>query len=227
MAIWKKGPDKGGKAAEGDKRLRKQGIKTNPHIFKSLETHPSTPHQRKSLFCNIAIYMDSIALRHVIYIKWKFVFCAVIRATSEHVGCNRLASAHISSIVHKSPSLFPSGLDGVKLTGQPCLHRGVKAEEIASGVMAPVGTRCRCEQLISSLWPSCCNAVLWNEFSPACWMIHVVICVPRYQSNSIVENTNSKSTWEASEGSLWVHNSFLITTNKSCNYSEQKHVACQ
>lgn len=95
--------------------------------------------------------MDSIALRFIMYIEWKFVFFEVIRATSEHVGCNRLALAHISSIVHKSQSLFPSGLDGVKLTGQPCLHRGVKVEEIASGVMAPVGTRCRCEQSISSL----------------------------------------------------------------------------
>lgn len=85
------------------------------------------------------------------HIEWKFVFFAVISSTSEHIGCNRLALAHISSIVHKSPSLFPSGLDGVKLTGQPCLHRGVKAEEIASGVMAPVGTGCRCEQSISRL----------------------------------------------------------------------------
>lgn len=141
----KKGPDKAGKAAEGDKRLRKRGIKTNPHILKRLETHPNQTHPS-----NIAIYMDSIALRLIMYIEWKFVFFAAIRATSKHVSCNRLALAHISSIVHKSQSLFPSGLDGVKLTGQPCLHRGVKAEVIASGVMAPVGTRCRCEQSISS-----------------------------------------------------------------------------
>lgn len=79
------------------------------------------------------------------YTEWKYGYFMAVRATSQPARCKRLALAHVSSIVHKSLSLFLSGLDGVKLTGQPCINGGVNTEEIASGVMAPVGTRCRCE----------------------------------------------------------------------------------